>query len=187
MAVDLVRADLQESLVPVFAGSLQQDVGSVDVRFYERARVEKGAINVGLRRKVDDGVHLAGQGVNCVWVAEITLDEAHARFVPGFRQVLLAPGIGELVQNGEIDVGIVAQPIADKGRADEPGTAGDEQPVETQPTHARRSWLGGSRADGTAQMGAPARPASLAGNLPPPFWGADSTGRRNTGFRRSGE
>src|SRR5712691_1492502 len=165
MAVDLVRADLQESLVPVFAGSLQQDVGSVDVRFYERARVEKGAINVGLRRKVDDGV-------NCVWVADITLDEAHARVVAGFPQVLLAPRIGELVQNGEIDVGIVAQPIADKGRADEPGTAGDEQPVETQPTHARRSWLGGSRADGTAQMGAPARPASLAANLPPPFWGS---------------
>src|SRR5258708_36071096 len=110
MPVDLVRAELQESLEPVFARSLQQDVGSVDVRFYERARVEKGAINVGLRRKVDDGVHLAGQGVNCVWVADITLDEAHARVVAGFPQVLFAPGIGELVRAGPTSLPCAASP-----------------------------------------------------------------------------
>jgi hypothetical protein len=37
--------------VPNLRAALQQDVGSVDVHFYERAGVEKGAINVGLRQQ----------------------------------------------------------------------------------------------------------------------------------------
>ena len=41
-------------------------------------------------------------------------------------EVLLAPGVGELVEHPDPEVGMGLEPVADVGGADEPGPAGDQ-------------------------------------------------------------
>ena len=54
------------------------------------------------------------------------MHERVARIVHHVVQVLLAPGIGQLVERGDVPVGMRLQRVADEVAADEPGAAGDE-------------------------------------------------------------
>ena len=61
IAVDLVGADLEETMDLVLPGGLQQHVGAVHVGLDEATRVQDGPVHVGLGGEVDDGVHLGHQ------------------------------------------------------------------------------------------------------------------------------
>src|SRR6202165_295735 len=137
MPVDLIRTDLQVALMTVFAGGLQQDVRPVDIGLHEGARVEQGPVDMGLGGEVDSGVRVAGYRVDGVGFADITLDEPHPRVIPSFPKVLFAPGVGELVKDGDFDLRVAAEPVADALRPDEAGAAGPQHPVEAGPSHMR--------------------------------------------------
>src|SRR5436305_1814363 len=75
-AVDLVGRDVEEALDIETAGGLQQDVDTVDVGLDEGAGVVDRAVDMSLRREVNDGVAAFERGVDSVWVTDVALDEA---------------------------------------------------------------------------------------------------------------
>ena len=115
VTVNLVGADLQEPLVSVPPGGLQQDVRTVDIGLDEGAGVEQRPVDVGFGGKVHDGVNVTGQLVDSILVADVPFDETQTRVAPGFAKVFLAAGIGELVEDGQRDFGVSLEPLPDEG------------------------------------------------------------------------
>ena len=60
-------------------------------------------------------------------VLDAGVHEGVAGAVAHVGEVLLAPGVGELVEHHDL-VAVLGQPLADEVRADEAGPAADEQP-----------------------------------------------------------
>ena len=58
-----------------------------------------------------------------VRVADAALHEAVARVVGDGREVLQVAGVGELVVDDDLPVGVLGEHAADEGGADEPGAA----------------------------------------------------------------
>src|SRR5207244_3442430 len=81
---------------------------------------------------VHDGVNVFGQLVDRARVANVAFDESQAAIVTKLGQVFLASSIGELVQDGDGDLLIRLETLPDKGRADEPGTAGHQHSANVE-------------------------------------------------------
>ena len=76
--------------------------------------------------EVDDRIAaLQGPG-DGLRVLDGAMDEGEARVVAQVLEILLAPGVGELVEHDDL-VTVIAQAQPGEVRADEPGTAADEQ------------------------------------------------------------
>ena len=109
----------------VLADGLQQAEGALDVRAQEGLGVGDGVVVVALGGVVDDRVVAGDQLVQQPGVADVADDELHA----GGGQagdVLGVAGVGQLVQDGHVDVRVVVHDVVHEVAADEAAAARDE-------------------------------------------------------------
>ena len=124
VAVDLVGGDVVVADA-VLADGLQQAEGALDVGAQERLRVRDGVVVVALGGVVHDGVVAGDQLIEQGGVADVAHDELHAvGGQPG--DVLGVAGVGQLVQDGDVDVGVVVDHVVDEVAADEAAAARDD-------------------------------------------------------------
>ena len=109
----------------VLADGLQEAEGALDVGAQEGLGVGDGVVVVGLGGVVHDGVVARDDAVQELRVADVAHDELHA--VGGqARDVLGVAGVGQLVQDGDVDVRMVVHDIVHKVAADEAAAASDD-------------------------------------------------------------
>lgn len=124
VAVDLVGGDVVVADA-VLADGLQQAEGALDVRAQEGLGVGYGVVVVGLRGVVHDGVVARDDAVQELRVADVAHDELHA--VGGqARDVLGVAGVGQLVQDGDVHLGVVVDHVVHEVAADEAAAASDD-------------------------------------------------------------
>lgn len=124
VAVDLVGGDVvvADAVLP---HGLQQAEGALDVGAQERLGVGDGVVVMGLGGVVHDGVVARDDAVQELRVADVAHDELHA--VGGqARDVLGVAGVGQLVQDGDVHLGVVVHDIVDEVAADEAAAARDD-------------------------------------------------------------
>ena len=124
VAVDLVGGDVVVADA-VLADGLQKAEGALDVRAQEGLRVGDGVVVVALRGVVHDRVVARHQPVQQLGVADVADDELHAvRRQPG--DVLGVAGVGQLVQDGDVDARVVVHDVVHEVAADEAAAARDD-------------------------------------------------------------
>ena len=124
VAVDLVGGDVVVA-DSVLADGLEQAEGALHVGAQERLGVGDGVVVVGLGGVVDDGVVARDDAVQQLRVADVAHDELHAvRWQPG--DVLGVAGVGQLVQDGDVDARVVVHDVVDEVAADEAAAARDD-------------------------------------------------------------
>ena len=124
VAVDLVGGDVVVADAE-FADGPQQAEGALDVGAQERLGVRDGVVVVGLRGVVHDGIVAGDQLVEQSGIADVAHDELHA--VGGqARDVLGVAGVGQLVQDGDVDVRVVVHDVVHEVAADEAAAARDD-------------------------------------------------------------
>ena len=136
VAVDLVGGDVvvADAVLPA---RLDQRVGALDVGLEERARVGDGVVVVGLGGVVDHGVGPGHEAVDERGVADVAHDELDS--VRGqARDVVGVAGVGQLVEDGDTDAGVLAHDVVDEVGADEAAAAGDDDAMggDTDLIHA---------------------------------------------------
>ena len=130
VAVDLVGGDVVVADA-VFPHGLQQAEGALDVGAQEGLGVRDGVVVVGLRGVVHDGVVARDEPVQQPGVADVAHDELHA--VGGQpRDVLGVAGVGQLVQDGDVDARVVVHDVVHEVAADEAAAARDDDVLEKQ-------------------------------------------------------
>lgn len=124
VAVDLVGGDVVVADT-VFPHGLQQAEGALHVGAKEGLRVGDGVVVVALGRVVHDRVVARHQPVQQRGVADVAHDELHA--IGGqARDVLGVAGVGQLVQDGDMDLGVVVHDVVHEVAADEAAAARDD-------------------------------------------------------------
>lgn len=124
VAVDLVGGDVVVA-DSVFADGLQQAEGALHVGAQERLGVGDGVVVVALGGVVHDGVVARDDAVQQLGVADVAHDELHA--VGGQAgDVLGVAGVGQLVQDGHVDVRVVVDHVVHEVAADEAAAARDD-------------------------------------------------------------
>lgn len=123
VAVDLVGGDVVVADA-VLADGLQQAEGALHVGAQERLRGCDGVVVVALGGVVHDGVVARDDAVQQFGVADIAHDELHAvRGQAG--DVLGVAGVGQLVQDGDVDARVVVHDVVDEVAADEAAASSD--------------------------------------------------------------
>lgn len=124
VAVDLVGGDVVVADA-IFADGLQQAEGALDVGAQERLGVGDGVVVVGLGGVVHDGIVARDDAVQQFGVADVAHDELHA--VGGQAgDVLGVAGVGQLVQDGHVHLGVVIDHVVHEVAADEAAAARDD-------------------------------------------------------------
>ena len=124
VAVDLVGGDVVVADA-VFADCFQQAEGALHVGAKERLRVGDGVVVVALGGVVHDRVVARYQPVEQLRVADVAHDELHAvGGQPG--DVLGVAGVGQLVQDGHVHVGVDVHHVVHEVAADEAAAARDD-------------------------------------------------------------
>ena len=109
----------------VLPHGLQQAEGALHVGAQEGLRVGDGVVVVALCSVVHDGVVARDDAVQQLGVADVTDDELHA--VGGQpRDVLGVAGVGQLVQDGDVDARVVVDHVVHEVAADEAAAARDD-------------------------------------------------------------
>ena len=111
----------------VLTRRFQQLEGPHQIRLDEGGRAIDGAVDVGLRREVEDGVGalLADDLLHRGAVRDVRLHEVKALVGGDVGEALEIPGVGELVDHH--DAGVAARErVADEVRPDESRTARDD-------------------------------------------------------------
>ncbi len=109
----------------VFAHGLQQAEGALHVGAQERLGVGDGVVVVALGGVVHDGVVARHDPIEQRGVADVAHDELHAvRGQPG--DVLGVAGVGQLVQDGDVDARVVVHDVVHEVAADEAAAASDD-------------------------------------------------------------
>ena len=130
VAVDLVGGDVVVADA-VLADGLQQAEGALHVGAQERLRVGDGVVVVALGGVVHDRVVARDDAVQQFRVADVAHDELHS--VGGQpRDVLGVAGVGQLVQDGDVDVRVVVDHVVHEVAADEAAAARDDDVLEKQ-------------------------------------------------------
>ncbi len=124
VAVDLVGGDVVVADA-VFPHCLQQAEGALHVRAQERLRVGDGVVVVALGGVVHDGVVAGDQPVQQLGVADVAHDELDP-ILGQPRDVLGVAGVGQLVQDGDVHLGVVVDHVVHEVAADEAAAASDD-------------------------------------------------------------
>ena len=146
VAVDLVGGDVVVADA-VFADGLQEAEGALHVGAQERLRVGDGVVVVALGGVVHDGVVARDDAVQQRGVADVAHDELHAvRGQPG--DVLGVAGVGQLVQDGDVYLGVVLHHVVHEVAADESAAARDDDVLRGEGLlcHVRISSVPSTRA-----------------------------------------
>ena len=107
---------------------LEKAVGADDVRLHEGLRVRDRVVVVGLRRVVHDRVMAWDDALKEIRIADVAHDELHL----GLREpryVLGVARVGELVEDRDVDLGMVLCHPADEVRPDEAAASRDDDVV----------------------------------------------------------
>ena len=124
VAVDLVGGDVVVADA-VLADGLQQAEGALHVGAQEGLRVGDGVVVVALGGVVHDRVVAGDQLIEQLGVADVAHDELHA--VGGQAgDVLGVAGVGQLVQDGHVDLRVVVHDVVNEVAADEAAAARDD-------------------------------------------------------------
>ena len=124
VAVDLVGGDVVVADA-VFADGLQQAEGALHVGAQEGLRIRDGVVVVAFCGVVHDRVVARHDAVQQPGVADVAHDELHA--VGGkARDVLGVAGVGQLVQDGGMDLWVVIGHVVHEVAADEAAAARDD-------------------------------------------------------------
>ena len=124
VAVDLVGGDAVVADA-VFADGLQQAEGALHVGAQEGLRIRDGVVVVAFCGVVHDRVVARHDAVQQPGVADVAHDELHA--VGGkARDVLGVAGVGQLVQDGGMDLWVVIGHVVHEVAADEAAAARDD-------------------------------------------------------------
>lgn len=124
VAVDLVGGDVVV-VDAVLADGLQKAEGALDVGAQEGLRVGDGVVVVALGGVVHDRVVARDDAVQQPGVANVAHDELHAvGGQPG--DVLGVAGVGQLVQDGDVYLGVVLHDVVNEVAADEAAAARDD-------------------------------------------------------------
>ncbi len=121
VAVDLVGGDVvvADAVLP---HGLQEAEGALHVGAQERLRVGDGVVVVALGGVVDDRVVAGDDPIEQLRVADVAHDELHAvGGQPG--DVLGVAGVGQLVQDGDVDVRMVVDHVVHEVAANEAAAA----------------------------------------------------------------
>ena len=124
VAVDLVGGDVVVADA-VLADGLQEAEGALDVGAQEGLGVGDGVVVVGLGGVVHDGVVARDDAVQELRVADVAHDELHAVGEQA-RDVLGVAGVGQLVQDGDVHLGVVVDHVVHEVAADEAAAASDD-------------------------------------------------------------
>ena len=109
----------------VFPDGLQQAEGALHVGAQERLGVRNGVVVVALGGVVHDGVVARDDAVQQPGVADVAHDELHAvGGQPG--DVLGVAGVSQLVQDGDVRLGVVVHDVVHEVAADEAAAARDD-------------------------------------------------------------
>ena len=124
VAVNLVSGDVVVADT-VLADGLQQAEGALHVGAQEGLRVGDGVVVVALGGVVHDGVVARDDAVQQLRIADVAHDELHAvRRQPG--DVLGVARVGQLVQDGDVHLGVAVDHVVDEVAADEAAAARDD-------------------------------------------------------------
>lgn len=124
VAVDLVGGDVVVADT-VFPYDLQQAEGALHVCAQERLRVGDGVVVVALGGVMYDRVVARDDAVQQPGVADVAHDELHAvGGQPG--DVLGVAGVGQLVQDGDVNARVVVHDVVHEVAADEAAAARDD-------------------------------------------------------------
>lgn len=127
VAVDLVGGDVVVAN-SVFPHGLEQAEGALHVGAQEGLRVGDGVVVVALGGVVHDGVVAGDDAVQQPGIADVAHDELHA--VGGQSgDVLGVAGVGQLVQDGHVHLGVVVDHVVHEVAADEAAAARDDDVV----------------------------------------------------------
>lgn len=124
VAVDLVGGDVVVADA-VFADGLQQAEGALDVGAQERLGVGDGVVVVALCGVVHDRVVAGDDPIEQLRVADVTDDELDP-VLGQPRDVLGVAGVGQLVQDGDVDARVVVHDVVHEVAADEAAAARDD-------------------------------------------------------------
>ena len=130
VAVDLVGGDVvvADAVLP---HGLQQAEGALHVGAKERLGVGDGVVVVALGGVVHDRVVAGDEPIQQRGVADVAHDELHAvGGQPG--DVLGVAGVGQLVQDGHVHLGVVVHHVVHEVAADEAAAARDDDVLEKQ-------------------------------------------------------
>ena len=124
VAVDLVGGDVvvADAVLP---HGLQQAEGALHVGAQERLGVGDGVVVVGLRGVVHDGVVAWDDAVQKLGVADVADDELDP-ILGQAGDVLGVAGVGQLVQDGDVDARVVVDHVVHEVAADEAAAARDD-------------------------------------------------------------
>ena len=124
VAVDLVGGDVVVA-DPIPPHGLEQLEGALHVGAEERLGVGDGVVVVALGGVVHDGVVAGDQPVQQLGVADVAHDELDP-ILGQPRDVLGVAGVGQLVQDGDVHLGVVVDHVVHEVAADEAAAASDD-------------------------------------------------------------
>ena len=103
-------------------------LGPLDIGLDECVRALDGAVHVGFRRKMNNGVDVVGrqQRFHQGLIQDVAVEKFDIGGGFGLTQVGPDTRIGQRIQNNDPVVRMMVQPVVDKVGADKAGTAGDE-------------------------------------------------------------
>ena len=128
VAVDLVGGDVVVAHAELARG-LQQAEGALDVGAQERSGVVDGVVVVALGGVVHDCVVAGHEAVQQPGVADVAHNELHA--VGGQpRDILAVAGVGELVENRDVDPRVIGHDVVNEVGPDEATAARDDNVLE---------------------------------------------------------
>ena len=141
VAVDLVGGDVVVA-DPIPPHGLEQLEGALHVGAEERLGVGDGVVVVALGGVVDDGVVARHELVQEPSVANVANHELDS-IPPQAGDVGRVAGVGELVQHGHVDIGVVVHHVVHEVAADEAAASGDDdvpglEAIRHATSHPRR-------------------------------------------------
>ncbi len=153
---------MDEPGYPGPACGLQERVGAGHVGGEESSGVQERAVDVRLGREVDHGVVPGDESAGQVGVEDVAVHELAAARADGEFQVGEVARVGEGVEHGHVLHVIPSQQAVHEVRADEPGSAGDQNFHRVPSPLVQRSWRGGA----AARQAGPSAFAALPGRAP---------------------
>ena len=128
VAVDLIRRDLMVAVDAIPAAGVEQHARADDIRLQEDLRILDGAVNMRLRREVDDDVRLLllEDAVDSLTVRDIRADELEVLLLHRRLKRLKIARIRQLVDADDAVARMLLEHVVDEVRTNEAGTAGHD-------------------------------------------------------------
>ena len=128
VTVDLVRRDLVVAVDAVLAAGVEQHARADDIRLQEDLRILDGAVDMRLRREVDDDVRLLllEDAVDRLTVCDVRANELEVLLLHRPFKRLEVACIRQLVDADDAVTRMLLEHVVDEVRANEAGTAGHD-------------------------------------------------------------